>query len=237
MISWLSIQSVLAENDEAASTEVVTSNDQLDELEARLLGELPDEVATMDSYESADLVGAVWMVPLFIFMIGLLVWSRFKKTTPLNPGEIRVASRTPLGKEGSLAIIDVGDKEGGSQRMLVGLSEQGAPRLLSVLSADWQSESSSVTSTSMANTSDFDQFLDRVSSVEMPLTTPEPELEDRNDLVEELLSARGVEQYQQVADATSTTASPELPLAQPEADDEEDDPWVVNFRRKYQSHS
>ena len=118
--------------------------------------------------------------------------------------------------------------------MLIGLSEQGAPRLLSVLSADWQSETPSIPSNSMANTSDFDQFLDRVTPVQ---PTVDSELEDRNDLVEELLNARGVAQYQHNAAAEESSVTPELPMATFEADEEEDDPWVVNFRRKYQSQS
>lgn len=235
MIAWLSVQSAFAEAPEGVSTEAPASENQLDALEARLLGELPVEIETVDSYESTDMIGAFWVLPLFLFMIGIVLWSRFRKTTPLNPGEIRIDSRTPLGKEGSLAIIEVGDAEGGSQKMLIGLSEQGAPRLLSVLSADWRPETPSVSNNSMANISDFDQFLDRVSPVQ---STVDPELEDRNDLVEELLNARGVEQYQRNAIAESSTVSPEFPTATFETDEEdEDDPWVVNFRRKYQSQS
>lgn len=235
MITWLSVQSAWAENSEGVSVEAPASESQLDALEARLLGELPAEIEMVDSYENTDMISAFWVLPLFLFMIGMVVWSRFRKTAPLNPGEIRVDSRTPLGKEGSLAIIEVGDSEGGSQKMLIGLSEQGAPRLLSVLSADWQSETPSVPSNSMANTSDFDQFLDRVTPVQ---PTVDSELEDRNDLVEELLNARGVEQYQRNATAEVRSTTPEIPMATFETDEEdEDDPWVVNFRRKYQSQS
>lgn len=233
MISWLSIQSVYAEEGASTST---AADSQLDALEARLLGELPAEVEPSGAYESTDLVGAFWVFPLFLLMLGIVIWSRVRKSTPLNPGEIRVASRTPLGREGSLAIIHVGDEEGGSQKMLVGLSEHGAPRLLSVLSADWQNETAATSSNAVPSTADFDQFLDRVSAVQS-VQTVEPELEDRNDLVKELLNARGVDQHQRAADESNTDSATEFAMVHSETDGEEDDPWVVNFRRKYQSHS
>ena len=115
----------------------VVVDSQRDALEARLLGELPSDTVINAPYESNELVGIVWILPVFVFMIALIVWSKIRKTAPINPGEIRVISQTPLGKEGSIAIIVVGEDDGAEQKMLVGLSEHGAPRLLSVLDAKW----------------------------------------------------------------------------------------------------
>ena len=84
MITWLSVQSAYADAPEGGSTEAPASEAQLDALEARLLGELPAEIEAVDSYESTDMIGAFWVLPLFLFMIGMVVWSRFRKTTPLN---------------------------------------------------------------------------------------------------------------------------------------------------------
>lgn len=224
MIYWLSTAAVLAQEvpDENMSSEKppasTPENAQLEALETRLLGEIPDEVPPT-AYEPGELSGVIWLVPLFVFMVSIIIWSRIRKQNPINPGEIRVMSRTPLGKEGALAIIHVGGDEGSNQKMLVGLSEQGAPRLLSVLTADWQEEDSVASASA-----DFDQFLNTMAAAEN--VEDDPSLEDRNDLVEELLNARGVEQYQRIADGE-------------EGDEpsDEDDPWVVNFRRKYQSQT
>jgi hypothetical protein len=208
-------------DDATPSEDVVvsTGNTQLEALETRLLGEISEEVPS-GSYEAGELSGGLWLIPVFVFMIAVILWSKLRKKSPINPGEIRVVSRTPMGKEGSFAIIHVGGEEGSNQKMLVGLSEQGAPRLLSVLTADWREQD--VASAS----ADFDQFLNTMSKEEK-VVEDTTHLEDRNDLVEELLNARGVDQQQMHTDGAFDGDEPL----------DEDDPWVVNFRRKYQSQT
>ena len=223
-----------------------SANTELDALEARLLGELPSDVISNTAYENNDLSGLIWIVPLFVFMIALIIWSKIRKTEPINPGEIRVISKTPLGKEGALAVVIVGESDGAEQKMLIGLSEQGAPRLLSVLDAKWThgvaEQQMSRTSSSTANampSANFDDFLSKVQPVS---DVKEPKLEDRHDLVEELLTARGIDQYQKVAGLSEDKSEGESSMRDPSrfdfGEEEEsvvdDDPWVVNFRRKYQ---
>ena len=80
--------------------------------------------------------------------------------------------------------------------MLVGLSENGAPRLLSVLDAKWNQANQG--SEAMSAMADFDQFLSQVPpATSVPLTEEDRGcLENRKDLVDELLTARGISDYQ-----------------------------------------
>ena len=261
MLTWLSIQSSAFAQDGGAPSTLETQNggksnqasgeqanqvvdSQRDALEARLLGELPSDTVINAPYESNELVGIVWILPVFVFMIALIVWSKIRKAAPINPGEIRVISQTPLGKEGSIAIIVVGEEDGAEQKMLVGLSENGAPRLLSVLDAKWNQAQGSQTMNAMA---DFDQFLSQVPPAS---SEPPPEedqrLENRRDLVDELLTARGINEYQRntgvdhsegnqttAVQPYSATSFADANFGEEEESVVDDDPWVVNFRRKY----
>lgn len=264
MLPWLSIQSSALAQDggDAASTLETQANGksnqpsvegenqiveiQKDTLEARLLGELPSDTVVNAPYESNELVGVVWLLPVFAFMIAIILWSKMRKSAPINPGEIRVVSKTPLGREGSIAIIVVGEEDGAEQKMLVGLSENGAPRLLSVLDAKWsQAPQSSQAIDAMA---DFDQFLSQVTPAtsEVPSSESDQHLEDRKDLVDELLTARGITEYNrntgaEDSDVSQTTAVQpystgsfsDANFGEEEESVVDDDPWVVNFRRKY----
>lgn len=230
------------------SDSVQTGTNQRDALEARLLGELPSDTVINAPYESNELVGVVWVLPVFLLMIALVVWSRIRSVAPINPGEIRVISKTPLGKEGSLAVILVGEEDGAEQKMLVGLSEAGSPRLLSVLDAKWQ-QASQTSSQAVDAIADFDQFLSQVPSANSTVSDVESEthLEDRKDLVDELLTARGISDYQRnpsikgdendqttAVQPYEATSFSEASFGEEEESVVDDDPWVVNFRRKYQ---
>ena len=259
MYLWFATtQSAFAQ--EGTSTEVVPSSGEestvveeatdaeLDVLEARLLGEVPSDVVVDTPYQSNELSGLIWILPLFVFMVGLIVWSKLRKVAPINPGEIRVLSKTPLGKEGALAVVVVGESDGAEQKMLIGLSEHGAPRLLSVLDAKWTrgiseeqiaSRGSAASNGMPSASANFDEFLSNVQPVS---DVEEPQLEARHDLVEELLNARGIKQYQKVANMSeekseneaSTRDSERFDFGEEEESVVDDDPWVVNFRRKYQ---
>ena len=244
-----SVEDGLASTEENSSVIENSADTQLDALEARLLGELPSDVVADVGYESNELSGLIWVAPLFVFMIALIIWSKIRKIEPINPGEIRVISKTPLGKEGALAVVIVGQSDGAEQKMLIGLSEQGAPRLLSVLDAQWTRgvagpQMSDVPSASTVNAMpsasvNFDDFLSNVQPVSDP---EEPQLEARHDLVEELLTARGIDQYQKVAGMSEDNSEGEpttkdlsrFDFGEEEESVVDDDPWVVNFRRKYQ---
>ena len=79
------------------------------------------------------------------------------------------------------------------------------------------------------------------------LLLSQPHLEDRKDLVDELLTARGINDYQRNSDAEmsdveqttavqpyASTSFSEATFGEEEESVVDDDPWVVNFRRKYQ---
>ncbi len=243
-------------NQDKQSQVEASSESQLDALEARLLGEVPTDVEVNGAYTSNEMSGILWILPVFLFMVLMIVWSRFRKVAPINPGEVRVLSKTPLGKEGSLAVIVVGEADGAEQKMLVGLSENSAPRLLSVLDAQWNRDP--VTESGTDSTGNFDAFLDNVSPIsgvdstnsavtaarttgkvatEAKASDPEPHLEARQDLVEELLTERGIQQYRKVANLEQEPRVPQTPsfdFGDEEDSVVDDDPWVVNFRRKYQ---
>lgn len=261
MLTWLSVQSSAFAQEGDAPSEANTQGNgksnqppgddsaqtvesQRDALEARLLGELPSDTMINAPYESNELAGIVWILPVFVFMIALVIWSKIRKAAPINPGEIRVVSQTPLGKEGSIAIIVVGEEDGAEQKMLVGLSENGAPRLLSVLDAKWNQAQNPQAMSAMA---DFDQFLSQVTPAnsEVP-SEADQRLENRKDLVDELLTARGINEYQRntgVGDSEDSQTTAVQPYAtssfadanfgEEEESVVDDDPWVVNFRRKY----
>jgi hypothetical protein len=90
-----------------------------------------------------------------------------------------------------------------------------------------------------STSANFDEFLSNVQPVS---DVEEPQLEARHDLVEELLNARGIQQYQKVANMSeekseneaSTRDSERFDFGEEEESVVDDDPWVVNFRRKYQ---
>ena len=95
---------------------------------------------------------------------------------------------------------------------------------------------------------DFDQFLSQVppASSEVPLTEEDQRLENRKDLVDELLTARGISEYQRntgsersddnkttAVQPYSATSFADANFGEEEESVVDDDPWVVNFRRKY----
>lgn len=75
----------------------------------------------------------IWLWGLLGIMLLALVVSRRSLFPKLGEDEgIRVTSRTSLGREGNLAVVEVGDGTGGRRRLLVGFGA-GAPRLVADL--------------------------------------------------------------------------------------------------------
>ena len=79
-------------------------------------------------------------MPLWLWgLLGLMFLALIVSRRALLPGKrgeadegIRVTSRTSLGREGNLAVVEVGDGTGGRRRLLVGFGS-GAPRLVADL--------------------------------------------------------------------------------------------------------
>ena len=237
--SSLFIREVLAE-EEGDPSDVDASADPLG---ARLLGpveEVPGDTLGLQPQPGQLL--PMWVYPLAMLLVIALLLSQWKRKSPVTPGEIRVLSKTPLGREGSLAIVEVGSDDGESKKLLLGLHGNSAPRLIDYLgseqviamvSEEAKPESRAMSRGNRGSSGDesFDSFLHREAQKEQK----DPVLEDRNDLVDEVLKARGlsatqgIERYQQVAN------EPYGPLDFEESDDE--DPWAAGFRNIYNQKS
>ena len=78
-----------------------------------------------------------WSIPLGLLALGALLVVRGRALNKDVPMEaINVVSRQPMGKDGSLALIEVHDGDSRPRRLLVGLGG-GAPRLVADVSA-WE---------------------------------------------------------------------------------------------------
>jgi hypothetical protein len=76
-----------------------------------------------------------WLIPIGMLAIGVLLLMRNKVTkVAVSRQAIRIISRTQMGKEGSLAMIEVADGDQRTRRLLVGFGG-GAPRLVADVSA------------------------------------------------------------------------------------------------------
>lgn len=121
---------------------VVRDNADKAEFERLLGGEGSPQVG--DSAADRKAIGSVsaaawpwWSIPLGLLAIGALLIVRgkaLKKDLPLEA--IHVVSRQPMGKDGSLALIEVQDGDSRKRRLLVGLGG-GSPRLVADISA-WE---------------------------------------------------------------------------------------------------
>ena len=236
----------VVEEEEAAASDsdvaeeegaIVSDSDaSIEALEARLLGEI-EEVPTdgIDIQSLPEDGFPLWVYPLGMLAIVVLLLSRWKRSAPVNPGEIRIVSKTSLGREGSLVIVEVGSDDGVSKKLLLGLHGNSTPRLIDYLSSEevisMVSEDTdprrSSQRTRVAIGEGFEALLQQQEEKDVAL-------EDRNDLVDEVLKARGlsatrgVERYQQVAN------EPHNPL---DFSDDDDDPWEAGFRNIYNQKS
>ena len=133
----------VASNDATADA-VTTNREKADraEFERLLGGQGSSQVG--DSAADRKAVGSVsaaawpwWSVPLGLLAIGALLIVRGKALNKELPQEaIQVVSRQPMGKDGSLALIEVQDGDSRKRRLLVGLGG-GSPRLVADISA-WE---------------------------------------------------------------------------------------------------
>jgi flagellar biogenesis protein FliO len=85
--------------------------------------------------KTRDIAMPWWLIPVAMLGIGVLLLMRRRAghSNVVLQG-IRVVSRTHVGKEGSLAMIEVADGDHRTRRLLVGFGS-GAPRLVADVSA------------------------------------------------------------------------------------------------------
>ena len=216
-----------------------TNTQEMTELEARLLGNNEESILQEQSTQDLSYMSlpndSIWLLPFAGIMLALVLYSKWKKNTPISPGEIRVPYKLPMGREGSLAIIEVGSDNGQTRRLLVGLHDHGAPRLISALDT----------------IESFDSFLNRVDEEHSPSTVQEysapkvavpeaPVLQDRKDLLSEIYQARGIDdisqlrgidQYRKAANDSTVEMNPNKVTSVEVQEDE--DPWAAKFRMIY----
>lgn len=204
-------------------------------LEQRLLGEYQStSIDTPVTYENSNWGLSISGIVLLVVMLGIIFWAKKKQTAQMTPGDIRLLSKIPLGKEGSLAIVAIG-QQNGPRKMLVGLSDHSAPSFLTFIDDDVevavpaQSPPSPNTTrldksiskaTKEPEEGGFDAFLQKMES--QPSRDTEVQLPSRNDLVKQVLQARGLE--------PTSTQSADIEYEE----DSQDDPWLLEFRKKSQ---
>ena len=87
--------------------------------------------------KTSEMAWPWWMWPVGLFALGVLLIVRGRINRATVPVEaIKVVSRQTLGKDGTLALVEVHDGDSRKRRLLVGLGG-GAPRLVADVSA-WE---------------------------------------------------------------------------------------------------
>ena len=130
---------VKVEPAEATEAEPVQAESPADnQLYDRLLGG-PDSVESEPEAavvtETKANVWPWWVWPVGMLTIGVLFLMRGKAREKFLPAQaIRIVSRSTLGKDGTLAVIEVADGDHRTRRLLVGFGG-GAPRLVADVSA------------------------------------------------------------------------------------------------------
>ena len=209
-------------------SEISASSGEVDALEERLLGEI-EEISSDTTRFDVDATGVpMWVFPLGMLLVVVLILARWKRKTPIAPGEIRILSKTSLGREGSLAVVALAGTDGTPRKLLLGLHGNSAPRLIDYLDADSDgatvretNPSASVPSTE-SNRESYDDFLARATDS----TAEDSFLDKREDLVQEILQARGIERYQQAANVPALLD-----------EESEEDPWTAGIRNIYNKKS
>ena len=248
---------VIGSNQNSDLKEMDLKDTDLSALEAKLLG--PQEMVPTSQPMMIEPEVPVWMFPVFVAMVVLVVWFKTRQGKTSTPGDIRLRSKIPLGREGSLAVVDVTMSNGQTRPMLMGLSGNSAPRLLTFLddahtflgddprdlqenfhdleramqpatyTATHYNANAQVKTASVEDVDDnFDQFLRKMSQNQDGQSSNNLELENRNDLVNEILQERGLDQQESEMDlgfGLTVTKEPE------------EDPWVVGFQKRYKQKS
>lgn len=179
----------------------------------RLLGaDPPDPLppATAPAVGEPLDIAPPWLWGVLIVAAAGLLWLRGRVTAAPGGGPaLRVTGRTLLGREGSLAVVEVADGER-TRRMLVGYGG-GAPRLVAELS-DGPGEEGAAPAPAGGFATALRRTLGRETpAVEAAATNAAtPELQSRDDLIAEVLAERST-----VVGGDPVASGP---------DDDEDDP-------------
>ena len=135
-----------------------------------------------------------WIWPVGLTLLALLIGLRWQLNRGTEaPSRLRVVQRVMLGRDGNLAVVEVGE-EGDRRRLLVGYGG-GAPRLVAELDVpDTAAAAPSVGGTAAAQ--GWQHALRRALSggvaptAETTDTEAEPRLQPRTSLIAEVLAER-----------------------------------------------
>jgi hypothetical protein len=136
---FLSFARAEESTDNTETIEVTEIQDTDADLYRRLLADdIPRQIGSETIKPTEDLMSFPWWgYPLGILgMFGVGLALRRQATSFSNKMSIKVLSRATLGREGSLAVIEVPVSSGSPRRMLIGYGSGSAPRLVADLGED-----------------------------------------------------------------------------------------------------
>jgi flagellar biogenesis protein FliO len=209
----------------------------IEELNRKLLSDapaLPDTSAASRRVEEMNLPETPgWLWPTGLLLLALLVGLRWQlNRTEDAPSRLKVVQRVMLGRDGNLAVVEVG--EGADRRRLLVGYGGGAPRLVAELDAPNEA-SAEVAVASNTAARRWQQALQRVLPNGTASTTAgtdptadrtngEARLKPRTSLIAEVLAERDPRD-----DATSTVVVADGPVEPPTSPiGRETDPAVVS---------
>jgi flagellar biogenesis protein FliO len=232
-----------------SSLEEGTPDPAIDDLNRKLLGDepvVPDtpSVRQVEEMELPETPGWIW--PVGLTVLALLVGLRWQLNRTVEaPSRLRVVQRMMLGRDGNLAVVEVGES-GDRRRLLVGYGG-GAPRLVAELDVPDTDTEPPVQSPGTASKR-WQQALKRAlpggwdaaaGPEAADPTGPDARLRPRASLIAEVLAERDTPQAASSApdedrSRTPTAADPSAPAgpAVVEASDtsEDDDSETYTFR-------
>jgi hypothetical protein len=104
---------------------------------------------------------SLWFWPLLLLVAGgVWVWRKRGGTLKDTKDEIQIVGRASLGREGSLAVVEVEDNDGRHRRLLIGYGG-GAPRLVADLADSEGGFASTGGAGSPRNAAAWDSALDQ----------------------------------------------------------------------------
>lgn len=215
-MSWLGLLiSVAIAEESLPITEEVTNNppaaltDTDETLYKRLLEDNEPRKTELPATQTevTELGFPWWGYPLGLFaMLGLGYTVKRQGIGLRSTAKIKVLSRATLGREGSLAVVEVPTTDGELSRMLIGYGAGSAPRLVAELGQG------------------NDNSLDASSYTPLNMVIDDDDvLSDRENMINDVLAARK---------QTNRPPSKSAPVKS----DSNEDPWVRDFQRLLAEH-
>lgn len=249
--------------DDSAPADVPSIDPDLKSVEERLLGDAPVVPPTPTDRSSEPLLlpdTPSWMWPVGLLMLAGIVALKWKTQRAPDPAaRLRVIQRVMLGREGHLALVEVGEDDD-RRRLLIGYGA-GAPRLVAELDvSEVATASPRPESTSAAPAAQrWQRALNRLgittpeapkpnagrqgaaagkrdaSAADTPSSRSEARLRPRRSLVEQVLAERepstgGGEEPTEILRVPAPSSSPRPVVKEEEPSDDQADRETYTFR-------